>query len=60
MLRWSIMFLVVALVAGALGFGGVAGTSLSIAKVLFGVFLAGFIITALLALFTADRLKTKL
>lgn len=60
MLRWSIVFLVVALIAGALGFGGVAGTSLSIAKILFGVFLAGFIITALLALFTAGKIKTRL
>jgi uncharacterized membrane protein YtjA (UPF0391 family) len=40
MLSYVLLFLIVALVAGALGFGVVAGTAASIAKVLFVVFLA--------------------
>ncbi len=32
MLRWAIIFFVVALVAAALGFGGLAGMSMGIAK----------------------------
>lgn len=32
MLRWAIIFFVVALVAAVLGFGGIAGMSMEIAK----------------------------
>jgi len=39
MLRWSIVFLVFALVAAVLGFGALASTAGSIAKVLFFGFL---------------------
>jgi len=44
MLSWALTFLVLALVAGVLGFGVIAGTAASIAKILFGVFLILFII----------------
>lgn len=45
MLYWALMFLLIALVAGALGFGVVAGTAAWIAKVLFVVFLVLFIVS---------------
>ncbi len=45
MLRWSLMFLVVALVAGAFGLTGVAGTAASIAQILFVAFLVLFCVT---------------
>lgn len=45
MLRWALIFLVVALIAGALGFGGVAGTSMGIAQVLFFVFVVLFVVS---------------
>ncbi len=45
MLGWSIFFLLVAIVAAALGFGGIAGTAAGIAKILFWVFLVVFIIS---------------
>ena len=37
MFGWAILFLVVALVAGVLGFGGIAGVSTQIAWILFVV-----------------------
>jgi uncharacterized membrane protein YtjA (UPF0391 family) len=37
LLHWAIIFLVVALVAALLGFGGVAGTAMEGAKLLFWV-----------------------
>jgi uncharacterized membrane protein YtjA (UPF0391 family) len=37
LLHWAIIFLVVALVAAVLGFGGVAGTAMQGAKLLFWV-----------------------
>ena len=45
MLYWAFVFLVVAIVAAVLGFGGIAGTAMGIAKVLFFVFLALFLIS---------------
>jgi uncharacterized membrane protein YtjA (UPF0391 family) len=39
MLYWALVFFVVALIAGALGFGGVASASAGIAQVLFVIFL---------------------
>lgn len=42
---WALMFLIIALVSAALGFGGVAGAAAGIAKVLFAVFLVLFIIS---------------
>jgi uncharacterized membrane protein YtjA (UPF0391 family) len=45
MLGWALTFLVVALIAAALGFGGIAGASAGIAKILFFVFLILFAIS---------------
>ena len=45
MLRWALLFLVVALVAALFGFGGVADTSIVAAKVLFFVFLVLFVVS---------------
>lgn len=39
MLGWALTFFVLALIAAALGFGGIAGASAGIAKILFFVFL---------------------
>ena len=50
MLYWSLVFLVVAHVAGVLGFGGVAATSAGIARVLFGVFLLLFVVSFVIQL----------
>ena len=47
MLHWSLMFLVLALVAAILGFGGLAGAAVGIAKVLFFVFLVVWLIAFL-------------
>ena len=44
MLYWAITFLVIALIAAVLGFGGIAGTAVGIAKLLFFIFLVLFVI----------------
>lgn len=44
MLYWTLIFLLLALVAGALGFGGLALSAAGIARVLFFVFLLLFAI----------------
>jgi len=48
MIKWALVFLVVGLIAGALGFTGIAGASVGIAKVLFFIGLAIFAIMLLL------------
>ena len=45
MLRFSILFLIIAIIAGVFGFGGIAGTSAWIAQVLFVLFLILFVIS---------------
>jgi uncharacterized membrane protein YtjA (UPF0391 family) len=46
MLSWAFSFLVLALVAGFLGFGGIAMISIEMARILFLVFLILFVISA--------------
>jgi len=57
MLRWALIFLVIGLIAGVLGFTGVAGTSIAIAKVLFFIFLAIFLILMVAGLTVARRVS---
>jgi len=45
MLTWTLTFLIIALLAALLGFGEVAGTAATIAKVLFVLFLAAFLLS---------------
>ena len=45
MLGWALTFLVVALIAGVLGFTTVAGAAMGIAKILFWVFLILFVVS---------------
>lgn len=44
MLKWTLIFLAVALVAGLFGFGGIATASAGIAQILFAVFLVLFLV----------------
>ena len=50
MLGWALTFLVVALLAGILGFGGIASASTGIAQILFVVFLVLFVGTMVMRL----------
>ena len=50
MLQWALIFLVVALVAGVLGFGGVAIISVDIARILFFLFLVLFVVSLIAGL----------
>ena len=50
MLQWALSFLILALVAGFLGFGGVAILSIEIARLLFGIFLFLFLLTLIVHL----------
>jgi uncharacterized membrane protein YtjA (UPF0391 family) len=55
MLGWVVTFLVVALVAALLGFGGIAGASIEIAKVIFFIAIVLFLASLLFGLFRGRR-----
>ena len=50
MLRWALIFLVIALVAGVLGFTGVYIAAASIAKILFYIFVVLFLVSLIMHL----------
>lgn len=50
MLKWAIIFFVISLVAGALGFTGIAGGAKRIAQILFGLFLAIAVLVVVIAI----------
>lgn len=50
MLSWVVTFLIVALVAGILGFGGIAGASVEIAKTIFFIAVVLFLVSAVVGL----------
>jgi uncharacterized membrane protein YtjA (UPF0391 family) len=57
MLRWALIFLVIGLIAGLLGFTGVAGASIAIAKTLFFVFMLIFLVLLIAGLTVARRVS---
>jgi uncharacterized membrane protein YtjA (UPF0391 family) len=50
MLSWVVTFLVIALIAGILGFGGIAGASVEIAKAIFFIAIILFLVSAVVGL----------
>lgn len=50
MLRWALIFLVIGVVLALLGFGGLGGAFIEIAKILFFVALAVFVVLLVLGL----------
>jgi uncharacterized membrane protein YtjA (UPF0391 family) len=60
MLKYAIIFAVISLLAGALGFGGVAAGAAGIAKILFGLFLVLAIVFVVLAVLGAGAVKKTL
>jgi uncharacterized membrane protein YtjA (UPF0391 family) len=55
MLYWALMFLIVGLVAAALGFTNIAGGAFAIAKFIAGLFLVLFLIFLVLGLTAAKK-----
>ena len=50
MLGWALTFLIIALIAAVLGFGGIAGFAVEIAKIIFFAAIILFVISAVVAL----------
>ncbi len=58
MLKWAVVFLLIAIVAGVFGFTGIAAASATIAKILFGIFLVLFIGALVIGLAIGSRLMS--
>jgi uncharacterized membrane protein YtjA (UPF0391 family) len=50
MIGWAITFLIIALIAGVLGFGAIAGTAFEFAKIIFFVAIILFAISAVIGI----------
>jgi uncharacterized membrane protein YtjA (UPF0391 family) len=55
MLGWIVTFLIIALIAAALGFGGIAGTAVGLAKLVFYIFIVLFAVSLLYSLVTGRQ-----
>jgi uncharacterized membrane protein YtjA (UPF0391 family) len=55
MLRWAVIFLVIAIVTGILGFAGLMIAAAGIAKLLFYLFLILFLITLISGLLNRNK-----
>ena len=55
MLGWALTFLVIALISAVLGFGGIAGTAIEIAKIIFFVAIILFVVSAVLGMLRGRR-----
>ena len=55
MIKWALIFLVIGAIAGLLGFTGIAGASFAVAKLLFFVAIAIFVILLVLGITVFKR-----
>jgi uncharacterized membrane protein YtjA (UPF0391 family) len=58
MLKWAVIFLIIALVAALFGFTDIAAASAGIAKILFGIFMVLFLGAVVIGLVVGKRLTS--
>jgi uncharacterized membrane protein YtjA (UPF0391 family) len=56
MLRYAVIFLIIGLIAGLLGFTSIAGAAIGIAKIFFFIFLVLFLLFLVLGLTAARKI----
>jgi len=59
MLKWAVIFLIIALVAGLLGFTGIESGAVKIAQILFGIFAILFLGALILGFTLYKKVSTK-
>jgi len=57
MLRWAVIFFLISVIAAFFGFTDVAAGAAEIAKVLFYIFVAVFVVFLILGLTVAEKLR---
>ena len=58
MLKWAVIFLIIAVIAGIFGFTDIQAASAGIAKILFGIFLVLFLAAVVFGLVVSRRLTS--
>ncbi|MEA2951475.1 MAG: hypothetical protein QOF19_3624 [Alphaproteobacteria bacterium] len=58
MLKWAVIFLIIAIIAGIFGFTDVEAASAGIAKILFGIFMVLFLGAVVIGLVVGKRLTS--
>lgn len=58
LLKWAAIFFVIAMIAAAFGFGGIAEGATDIAKILFYIFLAIFVVVLVAGLVVGGKVKS--
>jgi uncharacterized membrane protein YtjA (UPF0391 family) len=58
MLKWAVIFLIIAVIAGIFGFTDVEAASAGIAKILFGIFMVLFLGAVVIGLAIGKRLTS--
>jgi uncharacterized membrane protein YtjA (UPF0391 family) len=58
MLKWAVIFLIIAVIAGIFGFSDVEAASAGIAKILFGIFMVLFLGAVVIGLVVGKRLTS--
>lgn len=59
MLRWSAIFFIIALIAAVFGFGGIASGAVEIAKILFFVAIAIFVVTLVIGMMAGKKILNR-
>jgi len=55
MIRWAVLFLILAVIAGFFGYSGLAAVSIEAARIIFGFFLVLFIIAMVIQAFRGKK-----
>ena len=58
MLKWAVIFLIIAMVAALFGFTDISAASAGIAKILFGIFLVLFLGAVIIGLVVGKKLTS--
>ena len=59
MIKWAIVFAIISIVAGLFGFTGIAADSAAIAKILFFIALAIFLVLLVIGLFVGKKVTDR-
>ena len=57
MIKWAIVFAIISIIAGVFGFTGIAAGSAAVAKILFFIALAIFVVLLVIGLFVGKRVS---
>ncbi|MBM7074453.1 DUF1328 domain-containing protein [Shewanella sp. 202IG2-18] len=55
MLRWALIFFILAIIAALFGFGGIAGAAVTVAKVMFYIFAISLLVSVVMSLVNKDK-----